>query len=278
MTLQQDRRFPGRGRKAPRGRRAGERGVLLVALLVAITVMMILLAASAQSWTAIMKREREEELIFRGNQYMHALRAYHKDHGGTFPTELKALLDSGPGGLRYIRQLYPDPFGQDGEWNLLYLGPDGKSALNPHARNPVPGLPGGQGAVRGLPGSGSGLGGLSDRGDAAATSRSRLRDRRRKSRFKSGNVNTPIVGVVSQGFDKAFQQYFERDYYDEWEFHVFLLDIPTTQRKGGAVPGQNINPSGQTGRGHGIRLRDPKDPNSAMDPASRARRKGQQRP
>ncbi len=58
-----------RGRK----RRMGERGVLLISLLVGMTVMIILLTASAQSWTTIMQRERELELIFRGNQYIIAL-------------------------------------------------------------------------------------------------------------------------------------------------------------------------------------------------------------
>jgi len=55
--------------------------------MVGMTVMMILLTATVQSWTAVMKREREEELIFRGNQYIIALKAYGADHGGSFQAQ-----------------------------------------------------------------------------------------------------------------------------------------------------------------------------------------------
>jgi type II secretory pathway pseudopilin PulG len=241
-----------------RRRRSGERGVLLVALLVGITVMLILLTASAQSWTAIMKREREEELIFRGNQYIHAIKAYHKERG-QFPTELKALFEAGPRGGRYIRTLYADPFSEDGEWNLIYLGPDGKTPFNPNAPNPGPGIPGlpGANAVQGVPGLARSDPRLSDRLRDQPSGRntqggSSLRDRKRKkSGFASGNLTSPIVGVVSRGIDQGFREYMGMQYYDEWEFHVFLLEMDPQGRSGGRIPGMNINPQGLRGVGHG---------------------------
>ena len=278
--IRHPRRQP-KGGNAPavRTRRSGERGVLLVALIVALTVMMILLTASAQSWTAIMKREREQELIFRGNQYMHALRAYHKDHGGTFPTELKVLLEPGPRGHRYIRQLYTDPFSEEGEWNLLYLGPDGKSAVNPNARLLVHGVPGLPGGVPGLPRSSTRL---ADRRKGESSSRGR--DRKRTSRFKSGNLSNPIVGVVSQASDRSFQEYMSKNYYDEWEFHVFLLEISVQKGRTGRIPGLNINPTGQMGRGGGIGFQGGRMPLGAGDdppmpapPRARGRKRGNDR-
>jgi type II secretory pathway pseudopilin PulG len=292
---------------AARRRRAdmdvrGERGVLLVALMVAITVMMILLTASAQPWTAVMKREREEELIFRGNQYVKALRSYAAEHGGAFPTELKELMKKGPRNHRYIRHLFGDPFDPKGEWNLLYLGPDRKSAWNPHARLPEGMLPGqdpfaaaaaggsptGLGGmpqqernVRGFPGSdpgagspsGSSFGQSSSSGFGSPGVPGRPGGGQQgmggfgggpqgpggggafgsghRSGFASGNLNTPIVGVVSRSTDKAFREYLNKEYYDEWEFHVFMKDIPNVQ--GGAAgisAGQvNINPTGAQGTG-----------------------------
>jgi len=40
-------------------------------------------------------------------------------------------------------------------------------------------------------------------------------------------------------------------YYDEWEFHVFLLEMDPQGRSGGRIPGMNINPQGLRGVGHG---------------------------
>jgi len=258
-------------RRFHRRRSAGERGVLLVALMVGMTVMMILLTASAQSWTAVMKREREEELIFRGNQYITALKAYAADHGGNFPPQLKLLMEKGPKGNRYLRQLFGDPFDPKGEWNLIYLGPDGKSAWNPHARPPSGLLPG-QDPMAGLGlagrtsggrgrrlGGGARAGGFGEQGGIqggpGGASPAGLGGR--ESGFASGNLNTPIVGVVSRSSDMGFREYFSKQYYNEWEFHVFLKDIPGI--KPGPVPGLNINPSGQVGPGGGPTLVDPND-------------------
>jgi type II secretory pathway pseudopilin PulG len=262
-------------RRPHRGARVASRreaGVLLVALMVAMTVMMILLTASAQSWTAVMKREREEELIFRGNQYINALKLYAGDHGGTFPTELKALMEKGPKGSRYLRQQFGDPFDPDGKWNLIYLGPDGKSAFNPNARPPeglLPGQDGLGGSTRGKrgssvlgvrggsrsgrergfggedPGTPGGPAGMPG-GASAATMGAR------PSGFSSGNMNTPIVGVVSRSGDLAFREYLSKKYYNEWEFHVFMKDIPNV--KSGPIPGLNINPQGYTGAPGGPQL------------------------
>jgi len=256
--------------------------VLLVALMVGMTVMMILLTASAQSWTAVMKREREEELIFRGNQYITALKAYAADHGGNFPPQLKLLMEKGPKGNRYLRQLFGDPFDPKGEWNLIYLGPDGKSAWNPHARPPDGLLPGQDplsglgrtsrasgGRARGRSGGGreGGFGGPGGgiQGGPGGASPTGLGGR--ESGFASGNLNTPIVGVVSRSSDMGFREYLSKQYYNEWEFHVFMRDIPGV--KPGPVPGLNINPQGNVGPGGGISL----IPQGGSDPNDKQRSK-----
>ena len=280
MSGPRTQRRPGPARRARRIEGRREAGVLLVALMVGMTVMMILLTASAQSWTAVLKREREEELIFRGNQYINALKAYAGDHGGAFPTELKLLMEKGPKGNRYLRQEFGDPFDPKGKWNLLYLGPDGKSAWNPNAR-PPDGLLEGQEALgslgrssraagrRGAGGMGSAPkggfggedGGPGSAGQGGPTAPAGMG--RGSSRFESGNVNTPIVGVVSRSVDKGFREYFNKEYYNEWEFHVFMKDIPPV--KGGPVPGLNINPQGNVGPGGGLTLVDPNDPSTFDD-------------
>lgn len=60
------------------------------------------------------QREKEEELIFRGKQYAEAVRLFIQKNPGKFPASLKDLLEK-----KCIRRLYRDPFGPDGQWNIV---------------------------------------------------------------------------------------------------------------------------------------------------------------
>lgn len=247
------RRRKPRGKAAGSGRRPKERGILLVGLLVSMTVMIILLTASAQSWATIMQRERELEVIFRGNQYIIALQQYAKEHGGAYPMELEELLKKGPTGHRYIRQLFRDPFDKKGEWNLLYLSPNGKGAINPNARFPLGGVLG----AGGVGGAGAGVmggaltvarnrtTGLGDRGRGRDDDKSGFD--RGTSGFGAATMVGPIVGVVSKSKEEGFRMYYGRHHYDEWEFHVFLKKVKDPQRRRGG--GGVANPTGKFGTG-----------------------------
>jgi type II secretory pathway pseudopilin PulG len=116
----------------PRPAPSAESGHLLVGLMVLIAVMLILLTVTGQSWVFITRRDAEAELIFRGEEYARAL-AFYKAETGSYPLELKALMQRGPHRHRYIRRLYKDPLADDGKWGSLYLSPTGKGFINPYA-------------------------------------------------------------------------------------------------------------------------------------------------
>ncbi|MGH9869873.1 MAG: hypothetical protein ACREAA_17140 [Candidatus Polarisedimenticolia bacterium] len=109
-----------------------EAGHLLVGLMVLVAVMLILLTVAGQSWVFIMRRDAEAELIFRGEEYARAISFYQKETG-SFPLELKLLMQPGPHRHRYIRKLYKDPLQEDGSWGKVYLSPTGKGFINPYA-------------------------------------------------------------------------------------------------------------------------------------------------
>ena len=50
----------------------------MAALLIAMSVMAILLTVALPTWRQTIQREKEEELIFRGNQYSRAISAYQR--------------------------------------------------------------------------------------------------------------------------------------------------------------------------------------------------------
>lgn len=110
------------GDPADRGRcpaeRSSEAGYNLVVLAVLITVMNIAVAAALPYWSSWAKRQKEEELIFRGLQYAEAIRLFQVRQG-RLPTALEELIEVEP---RVIRQLWPNPMDEEGRWGLLMQG------------------------------------------------------------------------------------------------------------------------------------------------------------
>ena len=90
----------------------------MAALLVALSVMSVLLSVALPAWSHMIRREKEEELIFRGNQYARALSRYQRTRPGAAPTSLDELVKE-----RLLRKKFKDPMSseKDGEFQLLYL-------------------------------------------------------------------------------------------------------------------------------------------------------------
>ncbi|MFQ5670747.1 MAG: type II secretion system protein [Acidobacteriota bacterium] len=111
----------------------GERGVILLVLMVGVVIMMILLGRATQTWTTMATREQEEEFIFRARQYVHAINRFQDDQGA-LPTTMDQLSKPGPkGNSRYVRKPWKDPLtGKD--FVLLWLAPDGVSFFRSDGR------------------------------------------------------------------------------------------------------------------------------------------------
>jgi hypothetical protein len=97
-------------------------------LMVAFLTMIMMLAAivAAPSVRTERRREQEEEMIWRGKQYVHAIKLYYRKNG-RFPTNIDDLTKPKNGSLRYLRQEYKDPMNkEDGKWRLIFVGPSGQ--------------------------------------------------------------------------------------------------------------------------------------------------------
>jgi type II secretory pathway pseudopilin PulG len=133
----------------------GEEGGLLIIVMIGAAVASIGLAVATQSWSSVSRRDKEEELIFRGNQYVDAILAYRKEHAGQFPINLENLYEPGPRGYRYIRKLYREPISKHGKWGLLYLMPGGRGVYDPKAAQAAQAGRSGQSAFTGQPAGGN---------------------------------------------------------------------------------------------------------------------------
>jgi type II secretory pathway pseudopilin PulG len=104
-----------------------QQGVALLGLLIAIAISAIGLMAAADVWATSLQREREQELLFVGNQYMKAIERYYNTTPGTskaLPGSLDELLEdkrfSTP--VRHLRRLYADPMTGSSEWGTVLNG------------------------------------------------------------------------------------------------------------------------------------------------------------
>jgi len=95
------------------------------------------------------KREKEQEMIWRGKQYTRGIKLYYRKLG-RFPNSLDDLTKPKIGNIHFMRQAYKDPMNkEDGSWRLIYVGPAGQliGSLNPSLSNvqmpTAPAQPGG---------------------------------------------------------------------------------------------------------------------------------------
>ncbi|MBI4735663.1 MAG: type II secretion system protein [candidate division NC10 bacterium] len=98
------------------------RGVIYPVLLVSILVIGVATAGVAQLWSTQIKREKEEELLFRLGEFRRAIARYRADHN-RLPRELADLLESRTQlqTRRYLRRIYSDPLTGKADWKLDLL-------------------------------------------------------------------------------------------------------------------------------------------------------------
>jgi len=96
--------------------------VVYVMVLMALVIMGIGTAVAAPVWHTEVRRDKEEELLFRLGEYRRAIARYRADRGRP-PRELKELLEdrSQLQTRRYLRRLYRDPITGKDDWKVDYV-------------------------------------------------------------------------------------------------------------------------------------------------------------
>src|ERR1700731_4785378 len=114
-------------------RKRGERGYALLVVIFLVTVLLLSTMVVATNILTEGRREKEKEMIWRGNQYARGVKLHFRKTG-RFPTTLDDLTKPKIGNIRFMRQAYKDPMNkEDGSWRLIYVGPAGNliGSLNP---------------------------------------------------------------------------------------------------------------------------------------------------
>jgi len=193
----------------------------MAALLVAMNIMAIMMTVAMPVWRQLAQREKEEELIFRGQQYARAVGLYERKYANAPPPSIDVLVEQ-----RFLRKKYKDPVTND---DFVPI-----TAVQAAAATSQPGTTGRVGGTARQPGAPAG----------AATTRS--------SAAQGG-----ITGVTSKSSAQSIRVYNGRSRYNEWTF-VYAPPAPTPGAGGGpgtATPGQRGQPQrgqqGQSGRAGG---------------------------
>lgn len=105
-------------------------GFTYTAMIVAVVIVGIMLGAAGQLWSTTMKREKEDELIFRGLMIRNAIERWYNPMAGQAPVsplqDLKDLVKD-PRALQTVRRIpriYEDPM-TGKEWRVIKDGSGG---------------------------------------------------------------------------------------------------------------------------------------------------------
>ena len=109
----------------PKLRQHTEAGYTLLMVVFMVATMLITAMAVTPNLLTGGRREKEEELVWRGNQYARAIGLYYRKFG-KYPTKVEDLTKE-TNGVRFLRQSYTDPMNkEDGSWRFIYVGPNGQ--------------------------------------------------------------------------------------------------------------------------------------------------------
>ena len=176
----------------------------MAVLIVALGMMAVLMSAAMPVWKQMARREKEAELVFRGQQYARAIKLFSQRAGpGVLPPSVDVLLEG-----KFLRKKYKDPITND-DFELI------------RQAQTAPSQPG-QGR------GGPSMPGTSSAGSGGVTSGTQI-------------ALGGIQGVTSKSKEESLRLYNGRSHYNEWQF-VYVQQVqqpgaPTSgQPQRGGVP------------------------------------------
>jgi type II secretory pathway pseudopilin PulG len=96
-----------------------EEGFILLAVLFLVVLILIALAVAAPAMARSIQRDKELELVHRGEQYKRAIKLYYKKFGA-YPSSIDQLVNTN--NIRFLRRRYTDPITGKDDWRIIHLG------------------------------------------------------------------------------------------------------------------------------------------------------------
>ena len=110
----------------------GEAGYALLLAIFLVASLLLFAAVAAPNVLTQGRRLREQEAIWRGNQYVRAIRIYYQKNG-KYPSSLEDLTKANAAGVHFLRKAYKEPMNNaDGSWRLIYVTGSGQLVGSVH--------------------------------------------------------------------------------------------------------------------------------------------------
>ncbi len=262
------------GRLAPR-----KNGYVLLIVMMMATILLISLTAALPNVYVEGQRQREEELIFRGQQYARAIALFHQQFN-RYPTSVKELLHTD--NMSFLRHAYRDPMTKSGKWRFIHASANGvilDSKLlgsTGQQKNSK-----GEGSQTNTPTTGERAQGTASGESAAGGGGFSLSGGQGTQGFSSGQesgqqgqgssmfgdqnqlIGAYIVGVASTSTKTSIKVFEGRTHYDKWEF----LGVPGAPG-GPAVGAMGGVPAAEQGTSAPTSQSPQFNPNSNPQPSS----------
>jgi type II secretory pathway pseudopilin PulG len=193
-------------------------GYAMVALLISLSVMAIMMTVVMPVWRQTARREKEAELVFRGEQYARAINLLQRKSVGALPPSIDFLVEQ-----KFLRKKFKDPITNDDFAPVLLS-----------VAAPQGGAPGSQ------PGGGASPGGSPGSGRGAATTGAT------GGSTPGSPTGAGITGVTSKSKETSLRLYKGRNHYNEW---LFVFTPPAAQPGAGGAPGAGPRGGGPRGGG-----------------------------
>jgi type II secretory pathway pseudopilin PulG len=209
----------------------------MAALIIGIAVMAVMMTVVMPVWKQMIQREKEEELVFRGEQIAHSIGMFQRKFANAYPPTLDVLVEQ-----KFLRKKYKDPITNEDFVPLTQAqgqaATPGGQATPGRGQQPTPPAAGGRGAnpFAGAATPGAAVGG--------------------------------IIGVTSKSTSVSIRLYKGRSHYNEW---AFVYTPPATG--GTAAPGAPGAPGGR-GNNPGQRGNGPFSPGGPFSPTGPGGRGG----
>jgi type II secretory pathway pseudopilin PulG len=192
-----------------------QKGYLLLSVMLLMTLMLIALSVELPRISQQIKRNKEEELIHRGEEYARAVRKFYRKFG-RYPLSIDQLENTN--NMRFLRRRFKDPMTGKDDWRIVHQGEivplpgtgiskdrvsTDLSSKDPGSKDPGSKDPPSKDSPPKDPGGAT--------PDAAGNSGSAF-----------GNPQSgggPMAGVASIKKDLAIKIRKEKDHYNEWLFY-----------------------------------------------------------
>jgi type II secretory pathway pseudopilin PulG len=256
----------------------GESGYVLLALMLAITLMMIAMSVAAPRIAQQIKRQKEEELVHRGMDYATAVKRFVHKNGGRYPASIEQLEDTNH--VRFLRKRYKDPMTGEDNWKMVHYGEaqitipqtTGVPGLNGTTQNPgLSGSTSGPGGASNSSGLNSGTSFSQNSGGLTAQTNQSANPLNAGGSQSLGQTPPPpgqngqlgslttsnigngqtvgggqIIGVASVNKGPSIKEFNDKDHYNEW---LFVYDLRLEQSGGtGVAVAAPMSASGAAGQ------------------------------